>query len=229
VVCTFAMSSFHPTVMIDGEVSIGPGSFVDAFCYLRGPIIIGANTRIFPHCVIGTDGEHRDRTSSGIVRIGSGTTIREMTVITRGVGARDTEVGDDCYIMGHCHVCHDSVVEAQVTLSPNVVLAGHTRVHRGATLGVGASTHQHSTIGAYAMVGMGAVVTRDIAPFALVAGVPARFLRFNTRAFAAAGIGESDLAIESGELRSENPIVRSLLEHFRASCRRPPLALTRAL
>ena len=73
------------------------------------------------------------------------------------------------------------MVADDVTLSPNVVLGGHTRVHRGATIGIGAMTHQRSTVGAYSMVGMGSVVTKDVPAFALVVGSPARITRWNAR------------------------------------------------
>lgn len=219
------MSQIHPTVVIKGDVKIGPGSVVEAFCYLRGPIVIGANTRIYPHCVIGTEAEHKSRPSVGVIKIGDNTTIRELTVIQRGTGDRDTEIQNDCYIMDHCHVAHDVVIEDGATLSPNVVLGGHTRVHRGATVGIAAITHQFSTIGAYTMIGMGSIVTKDVPPFGLVSGNPARFRRFNTHAFAAAGLVEGDLRIEAGVIVSDHPNAQKLIEHFKADCRRAVLPL----
>jgi UDP-N-acetylglucosamine acyltransferase len=219
------MSQVHPTAVIEGDVTIGEGSVIEAFCYLRGPIEIGAGTRISPHCSIGTEGEHRSRGSTGVVRIGSNNIIREMVVITRGTGDRDTQIGDGCYIMGHSHICHDVVIEDHVTMAPGVVLAGHVHVHRNANLGVGAKAHQFSTVGAYAMAGMGAVITRDIPPFALVTGAPARFRRFNTHAFPAAGLTAADLEIQDGELVTEHAGARQLLQQFLADSRRQRLPL----
>lgn len=219
------MSQIHPTAVLEGEITLGPGSTIGAFCYLRGPIEIGANTHVSQHCAIGTDGEHKTKGSKGVVRIGANTIIRETVVITRGTGDRDTQIGDGCYIMGHGHICHDVVLEDGVTMAPGVVLAGHVHVHRGANLGVGAKAHQFSTVGAYAMIGMGAVITRDVAPFCLVTGAPARFRRFNTHAFAAAGIAAGDLQIVDGELRSEHPAAKGLIASFLADSRRKRLPL----
>lgn len=222
---TAAMSQIHPTAVIEGEVSLGAGSTIGAFCYLRGPIEIGENTHISHHCSLGTDGEHKTRGSQGVVRIGGNTIIRETVVITRGTGDRDTTIGAGCYIMGHSHICHDVVLGDGVTMAPGVVLAGHVRVHRGANLGVGAKAHQLSTIGAYAMIGMGAVITRDVPPFSLVTGAPARFRRFNAHAFAAAGIAAGDLEIRDGELFSEHPAAQALIAQFAADVRRKRLPL----
>jgi UDP-N-acetylglucosamine acyltransferase len=215
----------HATAVLEGDVRLGEGATVGAFSYLRGPIVVGAGTHIGVHCVIGTDGEHKTRAPSGVIAIGAHTIIRELTVIQRGTGDRDTTIGDGCYIMDHCHVAHDVVIADGVTLSPNVVLGGHTRVHEGATVGIGAITHQFSTVGAYAMIGMGAIVTRDVPPFCLVAGNPARFLRFNTHQLDAQKLPAAALRIAKGALHTDDARVAAHLERFTNEARRKLLPL----
>jgi len=219
------MATVHPSCVLQGDVELAADVTVGPFCYLQGPLVVGAGTRIYPHCVIGTEGEHKTRAPAGAIRIGAGVTIRELVVIQRGTGDRDTEVQDGCFIMDHCHLAHDVLVERDVTLSPNVTLGGHTHVLGGATVGIGAMTHQFSTVGAYAMIGMGAVVTRDVPPFCLVVGNPARFVRFNRHAFAAAGIDGSALAVVDGALRTSDARAQAHLDAFAAHVRRAVLSL----
>jgi UDP-N-acetylglucosamine acyltransferase len=215
-----APNRIHPTAVIEGDVQLADDVEVGALCYLRGPLVVGAGTRIWPHVIIGCEGEHREREAVGVIRIGAGVVLRELVVVQRGTGDRDTTIGDGCYVMDHCHIAHDVVLAEDVTLSPNVVLGGHTRVHRGATIGIGAMTHQRSTVGAYAMVGMGTVVTRDAPPFSIVFGNPARFHGLNAKGICAAGLGPDDVWIDGGHIATRVPAADPWFDLFRLDSRR---------
>jgi acetyltransferase-like isoleucine patch superfamily enzyme len=144
---------------------------------------LGKNTRIFAFvnlygCTIG------DETKIGAfveiqknAHIGARCKVSSHTFICEGV-----TIEDDCFV-GH-HVCfiNDRFPRAtggdgalQTEADWQVV---PTRVCQGASIGSGAVILCGVTIGARALVGAGAVVTKDVAPGEVVAGVPARSLRF---------------------------------------------------
>ena len=62
----------------------------------------------------------------------------------------------------------------------SIIKGGHTTVLPWSTLGIQSSTHQHVTVGAFAMVGMHAAVIRDMPPCCKATGVPARITGVNT-------------------------------------------------
>ncbi|MEY4066679.1 MAG: hypothetical protein RIR26_2887, partial [Pseudomonadota bacterium] len=208
-------SRIHKSATIEGDVSIDSEVEIMAGVYLKGPLIIGRGTKIFPNCVIGTDGEHRSKSSEGKIIIGENNVIRELTVIQRGTGNRDTSIGNNCFIMDHTHIAHDVKIESGVTIAPNVVLGGHVYVQESATIGIGSVFHQWSTIGAFSMTGMGSVVTKDIPPLAMVMGNPAKYAGPNIHALNRLNIPLETLVLgQDGYLHAENE--QKLLEWNKA-------------
>ncbi|MFC6079699.1 acetyltransferase [Sphaerisporangium aureirubrum] len=108
------------------------------------------------------------RTSS----IGPGSVVLAQAVLTAAV-----TLGAHVSVMPHVTLTHDDEVGDFATLAAGVRLAGGVRVEPGAYLGSGALVRETRVIGYYSLVGMGAVVTRDIPPEQVWAGVPARYVR----------------------------------------------------
>ena len=104
---------------------------------------------------------------------GRATSSRSSSPST-AAGRPVTAVGDDGFFMGLAHLNHDVAVGDEVTVSGSAVVAGHVTIEDGANLGLGVTVHQRRTIGAGAMIGMQAAVTRDLPPYVVSAGVPAR-------------------------------------------------------
>ena len=121
------MSYIHPTAIIHPSAEIGEGNYIGAYCVIEANVIIGNSNRLESFVSIGTPPEHKRAGPKGLIVIGSDTTLRELVVVQRGTGDRDTTVGSHVLLMDHVHVAHDCLVEDHVTISPNVVLGGHSR------------------------------------------------------------------------------------------------------
>ena len=138
-------------------------------------------------------------------RIGSGTRIWQYAVVLPGarIGAgcnlcahtfieNDVEIGDRVTIKSGVFLWDGIRVADDVFIGPNATFANdpmprskvyperflEVRVERGASIGANATVLPGVTIGEFAMVGAGAVVTKDVPPRAVVVGNPARILRF---------------------------------------------------
>jgi len=135
-------------------------------------------------------------------RIGEGTKIWHFAHVRAGarIGARcmlgqgtyvgaKAVIGDGCRIQNNVSIYDGVVLERDVFIGPSVVFTNvrvprafvdrrtavePTIVGRGATIGANATIVCGTRVGAHALVAAGAVVTRDVAPHAVVAGVPAR-------------------------------------------------------
>jgi UDP-2-acetamido-3-amino-2,3-dideoxy-glucuronate N-acetyltransferase len=146
----------HPSTIVDSDVSIGADTKIWHFCHMLTGSLIGERCVVGQNVMIGPD-----------VRVGNGCKIQNNVSIYRGV-----TLEDDVF-------CGPSVVFTNV-INPRAFIdrTGEIRptlVRRGASIGANATIVCGVTIGEYAMVAAGAVVNREVADYALVAGVPARF------------------------------------------------------
>ncbi len=106
------------------------------------------------------------------VRLGTGIVCHEGAVLQPGA-----TIGDDCAFNANVIVSHECTLGAHCFLAPGAVLAGLVTLGEGVMIGVHATVLPRLSVGAWATVGGGAVVIRDVAPGAVVAGNPARVLR----------------------------------------------------
>lgn len=189
------MPSVHPTAFIAPGAELADDVVVGPFCYVGGRVRIGAGTRLGPHvtiqgrttiggenhfvgqCAIG--GLPQDLKYAGeesALVIGERNVIREFVTINIGTAAGGwvTSVGNGNLIMACAHVAHDCVLEDEIILGNNALLAGHVRIETAAIVSGGTAVNHFVTIGSLAMVGGMARVVQDVPPFMIVEGAPAR-------------------------------------------------------
>ena len=180
------MNDIHPTAVIGRGVELGSDNTIGPFAVIGGGARIGDGNWIGAHCVIGAPPEMKsERHDAGwIDRLDPRVTIGDRNVIREGAQVHAgwvsvTRVGDGLFIMNQVYVAHDSVLDHGVTIASSATLAGYVRIGRDANVGMGVAIHQRRSVGAFAMVGMNSVVTRDLPPFAVSFGSPARPHRAN--------------------------------------------------
>ena len=93
------------------------------------------------------------------------------------VATTDVSVGAHVAVMPQAVFTHDDTLDDYVTVGAGVRVAGAAHVSEGAYLGSGCLIGENRTIGSWSLVGMGAVVTRDVPPGEVWAGNPARYVR----------------------------------------------------
>jgi len=159
-------------------------AWVHPSAIVEAGVVLGEGTRVW-------DGVHLRRNA----RIGRSCIIGEKSYV-----AYDVAIGDFCKLNASVYVCAGVVVEDFVMLSAHAVFtndrfprAGNrelsgletsdvtdetlrTRVCRGTTVGANATIGPGLVLGAFSMVGMGAVVTKSVPAYGLVAGNPARLV-----------------------------------------------------
>jgi UDP-2-acetamido-3-amino-2,3-dideoxy-glucuronate N-acetyltransferase len=152
--------SAHPTALVESD-RIGSGTRIWALAHVLKGAVIGRNCNVGDHCYI-EDG----------VRIGDEVVLKNGVSLWAGV-----TIEDRVFIGPSVAFTNDLIPRARVYREEH----GRTLVREGASLGANATLLCSITVGRFALVGAGAVVTRDVPDFGLVVGNPARLRGFVCR------------------------------------------------
>jgi UDP-2-acetamido-3-amino-2,3-dideoxy-glucuronate N-acetyltransferase len=145
----------HETACVDDGAHVGDETRVWHFCHVSAGAEIGARCSLGQNVYV-----------AGGARIGDRVKIQNNVSVYSGV-----VVEDDVFLGPSCVLTNVTNPRAQVSRRG---IYEATRIRRGATVGANATVVCGIEVGRYAFIGAGAVVTRDVPDYALVAGVPAR-------------------------------------------------------
>jgi UDP-2-acetamido-3-amino-2,3-dideoxy-glucuronate N-acetyltransferase len=148
-------ASVHRTAVIDAGARLGAGTRIWHFCHVMPGARIGAR------CVLGQN-----------VFVGRSVSIGEATKIQNNVSVYEgVRIGQGCFVGPSAVFTNVKTPRAEVERKGRYVA---TVVGDGATIGANATIVCGVTVGRYAVVGAGSVVTADVAEHRVVYGVPAR-------------------------------------------------------
>lgn len=176
-------ASIHSSSYVDDGVTIGDGTKIWHFSHILKGSVIGRDVSVGQNVMIGPD-----------VTVGDRCKIQNNVALYKGVHLEDgVFCGPSCVFT--------NVINPRAEVERKDEFR-ETRVRRGATIGANATIICGNELGEYCMVAAGAVVTRDVPAFALVAGVPARRMGWVSR---------------QGEILDENLICRRTGERYRTT------------
>ena len=155
-------TTIHPSAIVDDGAQLGPGCRVWHFVHISGGARIGAACSFGQGVYVGND-----------VVIGDNVKVQNNVSVYDAVTLEDDVFCGPSMVFTNVHNPRSAVVRKNEYR--------RTLVRRGATLGANCTIVCGTTVGEHAFVGAGAVVSRDVPPFALVVGVPARRIGWMSR------------------------------------------------
>jgi UDP-N-acetylglucosamine acyltransferase len=185
-----------PFSIIGPDVQIGAGTIVGPHVVINGPTIIGADNHIFQFASIGDapqDKKYKGEPTR--LEIGDRNVFRESCTVNRGTTHDKgvTRIGNDNLFMAYAHVGHDCQIGSKTVFANCAALGGHVEIGDWVILGGLTAVHQHVKIGAHAFLAGGAIVTRDVPPYVMVAGNPAAPHAVNSEGLKRRGFTEDQI------------------------------------
>ncbi|MGC9355572.1 MAG: acyltransferase [Mariniphaga sp.] len=168
----------HETVVIDEGAKIGSGTKIWHFCHVMGTAQIGEN------CVLGQN-----------VFVGNKAVLGKNVKVQNNVSVYEGVVCEDDVFLGPSMV-FTNVVNPRGAVNRKEEFK-KTLVKKGVTIGANATIVCGISLGEYCFIGAGAVVTKDVKPYALMVGVPARQKGWVSRSGAI--LGDDLVCPETGE------------------------------
>lgn len=148
----------HPSALVDAGARIGRDSRIWAFAHVMAGAVMGEKCSVGEHVFV----------ESG-AKLGNNVTIKNCVQVWEGI------IAEDGVFLGPNAVLTNDLYPRSFPKRPKNEWLKSTLLREGCTIGANATVICGNTVGRYAFVAAGAVVTNDVQDFCLVVGVPARF------------------------------------------------------
>lgn len=182
----------HESSYIDDDVSIGDDTKIWHFSHILSHTVIGSNCSFGQNCVVGPK-----------VSIGNGVKVQNNISIYEGI-----EIDDDVFL-------GPSMVFTNVINPRSFIVRREefkkTLLKKGCSVGANATIVCGVTIGEYALIGSGAVVNKDVKPYALIVGVPSKQIGWVSKAGNTLQFNDNGMAIDAFD-NSKYQIVQDTLK-----------------
>jgi UDP-3-O-[3-hydroxymyristoyl] glucosamine N-acyltransferase len=172
-------------VVVGNHVKIGDHTHIHSNAIIHDHVLIGSNCVIHSGVVIGTDGfgyeRDLDGTSFKIPHIGGviiedDVEIGSNSCVARGV-LSNTVISKNTKIGNLSHISHNVFIGANTMITHLAHIGGSLTIEENCWIAPGSVYMQGLTVGRNSLTGLGAVVIRDVKPFDVVAGVPAKTIK----------------------------------------------------
>lgn len=152
----------HPSSFVEDPSTIGKGTKIWHFCHLMSQIVVGDDCTIGQNVFIAAN-----------VQIGNNVKIQNNVSLYSGV------ICEDDVFLGPSMV-FTNVINPRSFISRKEEFK-NTTIKKGASIGANATIICGNTVGEYALIGAGSVITKDVAPYAMVIGNPAKQVAWVSR------------------------------------------------
>ena len=196
-----SQARLHPTVKVEpyavigSQVSIGANTVVGSHAIIDGLTQIGQDNQIFPGAAIGLEPQDlKYQGANSQVIIGDRNRIREYVTINRATNEGEaTTLGSDNLLMAYSHVGHNCAIGDEVIIANSVAIAGHVNIESMAIISGVLGIHQFVRIGCMAMVGGMSRISRDVPPYMMVEGNPAKVRSLNFTGLKRRGFSQDEI------------------------------------
>jgi UDP-N-acetylglucosamine acyltransferase len=194
-------AQLHPTVRVEpyavigSQVTIGANTVVGTHAIIDGLTEIGIDNHIFPGAAIGLEPQDlKYKGANSKVIIGDRNRLREYVTINRATDEGEaTIIGNDNLLMAYSHVGHNCVIGNEVVIANSVAIAGHVHIESMAIISGVLGIHQFVHIGCMAMIGGMSRISRDVPPYMMIEGNPAKVRCLNLTGLKRRGVSTAEI------------------------------------